>query len=105
MESYLKRTSQLRGIVLLLDIRRDPSEDDRAMLDFLAETEVPTIVALTKTDKLSKAAARQRVSEISAALALDNEQVIPFIAQSGDGRTELLEAITDLVAARADTAQ
>jgi len=105
MESYLKRTSQLRGIVLLLDIRRDPSEDDRAMLDFLAETEVPTIVALTKTDKLSKAAARQRVSEISAALALDNEQVIPFSAQSGDGRTELLEAITDLVAARADTAQ
>ena len=105
MESYLKRTSQLRGIVLLLDIRRDPSEDDRAMLDFLAETEVPTIVALTKTDKLSKAAARQRVSEISAALALDNEQVIPFSAQSGDGRTELLAAITDLVAARADTAQ
>jgi len=105
MESYLKRTSQLRGIVLLLDIRRDPSEDDRAMLDFLAETEVPTIVALTKTDKLSKAAARQRVSEISAALALDNEQVIPFSAQSGNGRTELLEAITDLLAARADTAQ
>ena len=105
MESYLKRTSQLRGIVLLLDIRRDPSEDDRAMLDFLAETEVPTIVALTKTDKLSKAAARQRVSEISAALALDNEQVIPFSAQSGNGRTELLEAITDLVAARADNAQ
>ena len=105
MESYLKRTSQLRGIVLLLDIRRDPSEDDQAMLDFLAETEVPTIVALTKTDKLSKAAARQRVSEISAALGLDNEQVIPFSAQSGEGRVELLEAITDLVAARADTAQ
>src|SRR6266513_4444097 len=105
MESYLKRTSQLRGTVLLLDIRRDPSEDDRAMLDFLAEMEVPTIVALTKTDKLSKAAARQRVSEISAALALDNEQVIPFSAQSGEGRVELLEAITDLVAARADNAQ
>src|SRR5438874_13183509 len=105
IESYLRRTTQLRGIVLLLDIRRDPSEDDRAMLDFLAETEVPTIVALTKTDKLSKAAAKQRVADVSAALALDNEQVIPFSAQSGDGRTELLEAITDLVAARADTAQ
>jgi GTP-binding protein len=105
MESYLKQTTQLRGIVLLLDIRRDPSEDDRAMLDFLAETEVPTIVALTKTDKLSKAAARQRVSEISSALALDSEQVIPFSAQSGEGRVELLEAITDLVAAPGETAQ
>src|SRR5213076_1060978 len=68
MESYLRRTSQLRGIVLLLDIRREPSEDDRAMLDFLAEMEVPTIVALTKTDKLSKKAASERAAAIARAL-------------------------------------
>ena len=97
MESYLRQTSQLRGIVLLLDSRREPSEDDRAMLDFLAEMEVPTIVAVTKVDKLSKAAARQRVAEISRALTLESEQVIPFSAHSGEGRVELLEAITDLV--------
>src|SRR5882724_9792973 len=99
MESYLRRTTQLRGIVLLLDIRREPSEDDQAMLDFLAEMEVPTIVALTKTDKLSKTATWQRVAEISQALALESEQVIPFSASTGEGRTELLEAITDLVEA------
>jgi GTP-binding protein len=94
---YLKRTSQLRGIVLLLDIRREPTDDDRAMLDFLAEVEVPTIVALTKTDKLSKAAAQARAAEISQALALDADQVIPFSAVTGAGRVELLEAIVQLV--------
>ena len=99
IESYLRRTTQLRGIVLLLDIRREPSEDDRAMLDFLAEVEVPTIVALTKTDKLSKAAARERVGEIARALALETEQLIPFSAHTGEGRVELLEAITTLVEA------
>ena len=99
IESYLRRTTQLRGIVLLLDIRREPSEDDRAMLDFLAEVEVPTIVALTKTDKLSKAAARERVGEITRALALETEQLIPFSAHTGEGRVELLEAITTLVEA------
>jgi GTP-binding protein len=99
IESYLRRTTQLRGIVLLLDIRREPSDDDRAMLDFLAEVEVPTIVALTKTDKLSKAAARERVGEIARALALETEQIIPFSAQTGEGRVELLEAITTLVEA------
>ena len=99
IESYLRRTSQLRGIVLLLDIRREPSDDDRAMLDFLAEVEVPTIVALTKTDKLSKAGALARVGEISRALALEPEQVIPFSAHTGEGRVELLEAITTLVGA------
>ena len=99
IESYLRRTSQLRGIVLLLDIRREPSDDDRAMLDFLAEVEVPTIVALTKTDKLSKAGALAKVAEISRALALEPEQVIPFSAHTGEGRVELLEAITALVGA------
>jgi GTP-binding protein len=99
IESYLRRTTQLRGIVLLLDIRREPSDDDRAMLDFLAEVEVPTIVALTKTDKLSKAGARERAGSISRALALEEDQVIPFSAQTGEGRVELLEAITSLVEA------
>src|SRR5258705_626459 len=97
MESYLRRTTQLRGIVLLLDIRREPSDDDRAMLDFLAEMEVPTIVALTKTDKLSKAVARDRAGEIARELALESEQIIPFSAQTGEGRVDLLEAITTLV--------
>jgi GTP-binding protein len=99
IESYLRRTTQLRGIVLLLDIRREPSEDDRAMLDFLAEVEVPTIVALTKTDKLSKAAARESAVQIARSLTLEPEQVIPFSANTGEGRVELLEAITSLVEA------
>lgn len=99
IESYLKRTTQLRGIVLLLDIRREPSDDDLVMLDFLAETEVPTIVALTKKDKLTKAAALEQVAKISRSLALGSEQVIPFSAQTGEGRVELLEAITELVEA------
>jgi GTP-binding protein len=99
IESYMRRTSQLRGIVLLLDIRRDPSEDDRAMLDFLAAVEVPTLVAVTKTDKLSKSAARTRVSDLTKMLALESEQVIAFSAISGEGRTELLEAIMELVGA------
>ena len=97
IEAYLRRTSQLRGIVLLLDIRREPSDDDRAMLDFLADVEVPTIVALTKTDKLSKTAARERAAEIARALALDAAQVIPFSSQTGEGRIELLDAIIELV--------
>jgi len=103
IESYLRRTTHLRGIVLLLDIRRDPSDDDHAMLDFLAEVGVPTIVALTKTDKLSKSLARERVADISRALILESEQVIPFSAHSGEGRIELLEAITDLVEAAPET--
>jgi len=70
------------------------------MLDFLAEMEIPTLIALTKTDKLSKSAARQRAADIARDLALESEQVIPFSAHSGEGRAELLEAIADLIAAK-----
>jgi GTP-binding protein len=97
IESYLRRTTQLRGIVLLLDIRREPSEDDRAMLDFLAELGVPTIVAMTKADKLTKSDARDKVAKVSRVLALEPDQVIQFSAHSGEGRMELLEAITQIV--------
>ena len=97
IESYLGRTTQLRGLVLLLDIRREPSEDDRSMLDFLAQVEIPTLVALTKADKVSKAAVPVRITEISHALSLEAEQIIPFSVVTGVGRTELLEAIMELV--------
>ena len=99
IDSYMRRTTQLRGIVLLLDIRRDPSDDDRAMLDYLAELEVPTIVALTKTDKLSRAAAVARAHAVSVALHLESDQVIAFSAHSGEGRVVLLEAIVQLMTA------
>ncbi len=100
IEGFLKRSPLLRGVVHLLDIRRDPSDDDKQMLDMLAALEVPTLICVTKTDKLSKGAVAARVREIASALALDPEQVIAFSAVSGAGRDELAEAVVALVAAQ-----
>jgi len=99
IESYLESSAQLRGIVQLLDVRRDPSDDDRHMFEFLAELGVPTIVALTKVDKISATEARQHVVNITSALGLDAEQVIPFSSVTRHGRDELAEAIESLLAA------
>ncbi len=97
IEGYLKRTPTLAGVVLLLDIRRDPNEDDIAMLDFLAEIGVPTVVVLTKIDKLARHVAVERTDEIVKALSLSREQTIPFSSISGEGRGELAEALVSLV--------
>jgi len=97
IESYLKLTPQLRGIVLLLDIRRDPSEDDLAMLDFLSEVGIPTIVAVTKSDKMTRSAVDAKVSDLAKALGLEEDLVIPFSSRTGDGRAELAEAMMSLV--------
>jgi len=98
IEGYLRRTPALAGVVQLLDIRRDPSDDDIAMLDYLAELEVPAVVVLTKTDKISRREADGRTAEIMSALGLDREQTIPFSASTGEGREELAEAVAALIA-------
>src|SRR5687768_16113831 len=97
IEGYLRESPALRGIVQLLDVRRDPTPDDLAMLDFLADVGVPTIVVVTKTDKLTRAAAAARLGELPAALGLDPEQVIPFSAVTGAGRDEIAAAVVSLI--------
>jgi GTP-binding protein len=98
IEGFMRSSQQLRGIVLLLDVRHDPTSDDRQMLDFLSEIGVPTIVVLTKIDKLTTKQRADRVFTIARDLALDAEQVIPFSAVTGEGRNDLGEAVESLLA-------
>ena len=99
IEGYLKHSGQLRGVVQLIDARHEPSPEDKQMVEFLAEIGVPTVVALTKTDKLKKSEVTPRAAETARALGLDDTQVIPFSAVTGLGRDELAEALVELVRA------
>ena len=98
IEGYLRHSERLQGVVQLLDIRREASDDDRLMLEFLGDLGVPTIVVITKVDKLATRAATQRVAELSRSLGLTDDQVIAFSAVTGAGRDELAEAIVSLIA-------
>jgi GTP-binding protein len=98
IEEYLRQSASLRGIVQLLDARRDPSDDDRALLDLLADVGVPVIVVVTKTDKLAAPRVQERLHALAVELELDEHQVIPFSAVSGAGRDELAEAVVGLLA-------
>jgi len=97
IEGYMRGSDQLRGIVQLVDARHDPTVDDRQMLDFLGELGVPTVVVLTKTDKLKPKEKGDRIFQIARDLALDTEQVIPFSAVTGEGRDDLAEAVESLL--------
>jgi GTP-binding protein len=99
IEGYLRHAPSLKGIVQLLDVRRDPTEDDLAMFDMLSDIGLPTMVCVTKTDKLSKGAVAKQVESLAQRLALDPEQVLGFSAVTGAGRQELAEAVMSLVSA------
>ena len=98
IEGYLRNSPALRGVVQLLDVRHDPTDEDLQMLDFLADLGVPTVVVLTKTDKLGAKALRDRLQALAGQLGLDESQVIPFSSHTGRGRNELAAAIAELCA-------
>lgn len=99
ISSYLHTSPYLRGVVLLLDIRHDPTADDRIMLETLGDIGVPTLIALTKVDKLGVQARAKRVRELCAKAELDEEQVIPFSAHDNIGRDELAGTLMALLEA------
>jgi len=88
---------RLAGVVWLLDIRRVPSEDDGAMQDLLAARQTRVLAALTKSDKVPRGERRRRERTLAATLRLDEDQAVVTSARTGEGVTELREAIVGLV--------
>src|SRR5712692_10545391 len=88
---------RLAAVVWLLDIRRVPSEDDGAMQDLLAARQTRVLAALTKSDKLPRSERRLRERALAATLRLDEDQAVVTSARTGEGITELREAIAGLV--------
>ncbi|MEO8562037.1 MAG: ribosome biogenesis GTP-binding protein YihA/YsxC [bacterium] len=97
IEGYLRLSPALRGVVQLLDVRHKPSEDDLTMLDFLADIGAPTVVVLTKIDKLRARELPERIHEIAVQLHLEEDQMIPFSATTNVGRDELASALVSLL--------
>ncbi len=97
IEGYLARDVDLRGVVHLVDSRHDPTAQDLQMLEFLAGLGVPTLVVLTKVDKLKWSQRQRAFARAADRLGVDQEQLLPFSSKSGEGRAELLEAIEELL--------
>lgn len=95
IESYLDRRSPLRAAILLQDVRRDVSQDETLLIDWLTERGIPTLVAITKTDKLKPMRRAKRIRELKDQLELPKECVIATSAQSGDGMANLWRAIQE----------
>ena len=91
--------SRLVGAVWLLDIRHDPSQDDRDMHELLGSDDVPVLAALTKADKLPRGQRLKRANALQETLHLDDDQVVITSAETGDGIRELRDAIAGLAAA------
>jgi GTP-binding protein len=97
IESYLGRTADLLGVVQLIDARHDPTAEDLRMVDYLAGIEMPTLIVLTKIDKLKASQREARVRLTGELLGIPEEQMVPFSSTTGEGRAELLDSLAHLL--------
>lgn len=97
IEWYLGESGAVRGVVHLVDARHKPTAHDLRMIEYLATVGLPTLVVLTKIDKLKRSERAKSISRALTTLQIDESQLLPFSSKTGEGRDDLLEALEGLV--------
>ncbi|MFA5449584.1 MAG: ribosome biogenesis GTP-binding protein YihA/YsxC [Clostridia bacterium] len=98
IEGYFRNSKNLKNVLLLLDIRRDPSEGDITMVNYLYHYMIPFTAILTKSDKLSRNAAQARKRAIASALKMGEDNLIITSSLSKTGKEDVLKRIADIIA-------
>jgi len=98
METYLSKRPNLRGVVLILDIRRTPVAEDLQMLEWLRAFGITPIVVITKCDKVSKNERAKQSAVIMQAMGLNKEDLNYFSALSKEGKEGIWARIDALLA-------
>lgn len=97
IERYLKKSKMLKCIFLLIDIRHDPSANDKMMYDWIVSNGYKPVIIATKLDKLKRSQIQKHVKMVREGLGLEKEDVlIPFSAETKQGRDEIWALIESL---------
>jgi GTP-binding protein len=97
VENYLATRVNLRGMVWLLDIRREVSKEDLTLWDWLQAQQVTVIIVITKADKLSKNKRNKQAASIAKSLGRKAQELIQFSAISGEGKDEIWQELSRLL--------
>ena len=97
IERYLHGSKQLKAVFLLIDIRHDPSANDKMMYDWIVAQGYNPIIIATKLDKIKRSQIQKQIKAIKEGLnLLPGTKVIPFSAETKQGRDEIWEVINSL---------
>jgi len=94
IERYLNTSKQLKAVFLLIDIRHEPSANDRMMYEWILAQGYEPIIIATKLDKLKRSQVQKHVKMVKEGLkVLPGTTIIPFSAETKQGREEIWELI------------
>ena len=96
MEEFFAEKDLFSQGVLIVDSRHSPTEDDRRMFDLLKSSGKPMAVLANKVDKLKKSEIQKNLEGIRSFLSMEQtDLLIPFSAEKGTGRNELIRFISE----------
>ena len=99
VERYLRQSRQLRAVFLLIDIRHEPSANDRQMYDWILSQGYHPIIIATKLDKLNRSQVPAAVKRVREGLKAEKgTEILPFSALTKQGREEIYQVIERLTA-------
>ena len=94
IENYLRQSANLKQVFLLVDIRHDPSENDKMMYNWIVDNGFRPVIIATKLDKLKRSQIAKHVKAVRAGLGLKEDDIlIPFSSQTKQGLDELWNTI------------
>ena len=94
IEKYLRQSANLKQVFLLVDIRHDPSENDKMMYNWIVDNGFRPVIIATKLDKLKRSQIAKHVKAVIAGLGLKEDDIlIPFSSQTKQGLDELWNTI------------
>ena len=100
IENYLHTSKQLRAVFLLVDIRHDPSANDKMMYDWMVYQGFHPIIIATKLDKIKRSQIQKQVKAVKTGLNVQpGTIVIPFSAETKQGREEIWDLVDEILAA------
>lgn len=89
METYLSTRPNLRGVVLIFDIRRTPVAQDRQMIDWLRSYDIPPLLVVTKCDKVSRNERARQAAVIADSLGVERGELTFFATITREGKDEI----------------
>ncbi len=98
MNTYFRTRQNLKGVIQLVDIRHQPTENDCMMLKMLWENQIPVLLVATKADKIARGQRPKYLKNIAKTLGVEDHQaIIPFSAEDGTGLKELDDAVSHII--------
>ncbi|MFD2046241.1 ribosome biogenesis GTP-binding protein YihA/YsxC [Ornithinibacillus salinisoli] len=89
MEEYFQTRQNLKAVLLITDIRHEPTNDDVQMYEFLKHFDLPVIVVATKLDKIPKGKRAKHLKRTIQTLQVEQDDIVlPFSAETGEGKDE-----------------